>query len=1208
MLPSLAGLSLNDEEPTGVPILKKSESEIAEDRRQAALNKKNRDDRLRAGERRAAERRNAWQEEARRILGPNATREEVRSRAKFLRKEEEVKGEYNEYMADVEGAAAKREVVRAAARTASLAEASRREEAARVAAAERAAAAERVAAAERAAAEQREEAARVAAAERAAEALPNPMEVGDDSPPYRGVTALLQPRTYDRIEKLREHLAFKTVRTPVGQSAGLADVLPIGFNRLIRYASLKRGTKEKEGKRPPKSPAEMEKIMWTRRTKAWKAFVDAKGRVLNDDNEKRTWEALTAEASNIPLDKVRWNTKQYFNKKLIDHVNKEKGRQDAAMEHFNDPDGHPAIQKEMYEAMQRKHSLEGSVIFVRTEKVQKVYEAVLAFCQADLKYEVTMARRRTWAALYEFMEKVMLKKWDPNNPAHTREVLWAKAIDEARRLPCFPTHAHTFERLQVLMETQVANNIQWQYPYYNAYDLSRDGGIFGNEFKFVISEGPTMSLIMHGTGAQTKYYVQHVHVSWGWMRRFLREGATDLARTLGSFCASRFLVDEEYQREKDEHDEAKNRGVPEALQTLPDPRTKALYGDLLSLGEQRRMDSDLSDRGKDEASRGAQITLGLKPPNQQSINAEPLTIDRLRPYGSLTPDNYVYYDPFFEELRLTYGPSILDDRRWPGTPYDWRPDITENRNEAFKSMFIKYDAYAQHQEFAQKFINALEKSEEELYDQAYWDRSMVSNVLDPGDPAQSGADPAQSGANPAQSGGCLRDRPKRVAMSFSLTSGFNVAPHDDSGSALEHIVFTYPAHTDLPLGHNPMFVASGVIMMLPGPADRGPPDDELANIHACLCTVPGQEVHHGSMPTWTAGLYQEAFEADKLAELTLPKHFKCGSALITKTVPRLLANHKKGFPRCRGLIDELNHLYFNNLDIEVDKLRQLLYDGNELGPGDDEDTKGKVWSFEARTRWLASYDTEEGRKEAKSKAKRAYDAVYKPTDEEKQAREVREQRQAQQAQGGEVEYESESASDVEQGAEEDGDLDGGSDGNGGEGGGSGDESAQMPPHAQRQSSDQPGSSVAPMDVEGDGGSDGNGGTLPAPTWSEVVHKAEYLSTRKRKQPNFLGNFEIHDDVVEVNGRKVKDPLHWIKDDLTNQDNMAKRAEKMKERKEWLETFRQQRAAAQATYDKNPNDRKAAKRLMLARETVQAAKRHIEVVKERLAEYDALHPQ
>ena len=445
-------------------------------------------------------------------------------------------------------------------------------------------------------------------------------------------------------------------------------------------------------------------------------------------------------------------------------------------------------------------------------------------------------------------------------------------------------------------------------------------------------------------------------------------------------------------------------------------------------------------------------------------------------------------------------------------------------------------------------------------------------------------------------------------MSFSLTSGFNVAPHDDSGSALEHIVFTYPAHTDLPLGHNPMFVASGVIMMLPGPADRGPPDDELANIHACLCTVPGQEVHHGSMPTWTAGLYQEAFEADKLAELTLPKHFKCGSALITKTVPRLLANHKKGFPRCRGLIDELNHLYFNNLDIEVDKLRQLLYDGNELGPGDDEDTKGKVWSFEARTRWLASYDTEEGRKEAKSKAKRAYDAVYKPTDEEKQAREVREQRQAQQAQGGEVEYESESASDVEQGAEEDGDLDGGSDGNGGEGGGSGDESAQMPPHAQRQSSDQPGSSVAPMDVEGDGGSDGNGGTLPAPTWSEVVHKAEYLSTRKRKQPNFLGNFEIHDDVVEVNGRKVKDPLHWIKDDLTNQDNMAKRAEKMKERKEWLETFRQQRAAAQATYDKNPNDRKAAKRLMLARETVQAAKRHIEVVKERLAEYDALHPQ
>ena len=650
------------------------------------------------------------------------------------------------------------------------------------------------------------------------------------------------------------------------------------------------------------------------------------------------------------------------------------------------------------------------------KKVQKVYEAVLAFCQADLKYEVTLARRRTWAALYKFMEKEMLEKWDPNNPAHTREVLWAHAIKEARRLPCFPSQVPMFARLQVLMETQVANNIQWQYPYYNAYDLSRDGGIFGNEFKFVISEGPMMSLIMHGTGAQTKYYVQHVHVPWGWMRRFLGEGATDLARTLGSFCASRFLVDEEYQREKDEHDEEKNRGVPEALQTLPDPRTRALYGDLLSLGEQRRMDSNLSDRGKDEASRGAQIALGLKPPNQQSINAEPLTIDRLRPYGSLTPDNYVYYDPYFETLRASpvYDPYRGGDHRWPGIPPDWRPDITENRDEAFKSMFIKYDAYAQHQAFVQNFIHVLERSEEELYDQAYWDRSMVSNVLDPE--------------------GCLRDRPKRVAMSFSLTSGFNVAPHDDSGSALEHIVFTYPAHDQLPDGHNPMFVASGVIMMLPGPAERGPPEDKLANIHACLCTVPGRNVHHGSMPTWTAGLYQEAFEADKLAELTLPKHFKCGSALITKTVPRLLANRDNKFPKCRGLIDELNPLYFNNPNMDVDKLRQLLYDGNEPGPGDDEDTRGKVWSFEARMRWLASYDTEEGRKEAKEKAKRAYDAVYKPTDEEKQAREVREQRQAQQAQGGEVQYESESASDSEEGEEDEEGEEEASDG-----------SVQMPP-------------------------------------------------------------------------------------------------------------------------------------------------------------------
>ena len=794
-----------------------------------------------------------------------------------------------------------------------------------------------------------------------------PMEMEEDPdalPPYRGDTSLLRPSTSDRIEELRRHLLTDpSPANPEKAKPDFTDVLPMGFERLMNYDFIKRGTEEKRGTkekkdvRPKQSPATVQQTMLKDRLKAWEAFIVARNAVLKSEKEMRMLQTRGG-TSNIPLEKVRWDTKTYLKGGIINYAASEKGGKRDGLKYFKDAQTYPAIKADLYKALQKRQSTDGKTIFVRTEKVQAVYEAALAFCQADLKYEVTLARRRTWVALYEFLEARMMEKWDPNEPEHTREFLWTHAIQEAReKLPCFPPDTNTFERLQKLMEAQVTNNIQWQYPYYNAYELSRDDGFLGEEFKFDISRGPTMSLVEDETVPdQRTYYIQHIHIPWEWMKVFLHDKATNLARGLGDFCGSRFLVDKKYEEAKETHDAIKP-DAPKALQTRPDPRIKKTAP--LSMKENRRLDSDLSNRGIDNASRGAQLTLGTMHSNYHTLSAEPLSIDRNRRFGSMQAEDYEFYDPYLEKFGKAWKPPA----NWQ-PPEEWRKDIeTPLRRRTFLRMHKKYWAYTEHQVYAKTFIDALEASEEALYAQAWNERLLVGELLDPN--------------------GCLRDTPKRKAFAFSLTSGFSVAPHDDSGAALEHIVFTYPAHTELPLGHNPMFVASGIIMMLPGPADKGPPGNELAGIRACLCTVPGHGVHHGSMPTWTAEFYEAAEKADKLATLTLPKHFKCGSALITKVVPSMVAQRvdKNGnlteFTDCQGLITVLDPDFKNDKNMEVTKLVQLLYKGNEPTGLEDLSTKGKVWSFDVRTQWLASYPTKDLRNEMKALMLKAYRDYYK---------------------------------------------------------------------------------------------------------------------------------------------------------------------------------------------------------------------------------------
>ena len=1073
-------------------------------------------------------------------------------------------------------------------------------------------------------------------------------EVVDEYPPLRGDRSLLQPSTYNGIEELRQHLEFASQPTPSGASPNLEDVLRIGFEKFMDYASVKRGTKG----RAEISPAAMENSTLADRRKAWEEFTAARDIVLNDDAESRRWRRLrtSKRTSGIPLENVRWKTEQYLMRDILDFADRERGGKGVALEYFKDAQKYPAIQEELYKALQERQRSDGRTIFVRTKKVQAVYEAALAFCQADLKYELTLARRRTWAALYQFLEASMLQlPRDSEGNLKARKDLWEHAINDARKkLHCFPPDAPTFERLQLLMEKQVTNNIRWQYPYYNAYELSRDDGIFGREFKFWISKGPTVSLVQENGArkGERMYYIQHVHIPWEWMKTFLKKTATNLARGLGDFCGSRFLVDKKYEEAKEKHDSEKP-DAPKALQTLPDPRITKVAP--LTLKEHRRLQSELSNRGFDHASRGAQIMLGTMHSNYHTTSVEPMSIGQNRRYGSMVPEDYEFYDPFFEDQGKTWEPAT----GWE-PPNSWRPDIRTNRRRAFLRMHKKYWEYAKQQEYAQTFIAAFEASEKELYLQAWKERELVGELFDPNE--------------------CLRKTPKRTAFAFSLTSGFNVAPHDDSGAALEHIVFTYPAHAELPLGHNPMFVASGVIMVLPGPVDKGPPGDELAGIRACLCTVPGHDVHHGSMPTWTASYYKMMLEGGKLDELTLPKHFKCGSALITKVVPQMVAQRKDKktgdwieFKDCEGLIDKLNDRYANDPNMNVAKLMQLLYEGNKPYRDDPDplkndppETKGKVWSFDVRTQWLASYPNETDRKEMKRRMMLAYGNVYGLTpkqqeevkEQEEQQEEEQQQRQREEEEEErkreeeerrrrEEEARPESTSDQSSGSEEDEDEDededgnddddsGGGDGGGDDSGGGGDDSggggggggdASEPEKGQSDPMDDNESGKAPPPIDGGLSDDSDDNvpldqrsTTPTPPAQagpsaapmDVEGDGATKKRRRSKPPNRLGNYADDDDLVEINGRKVKDLIHWIKDQ--NLGNMKERAENEKERKHQLAKYERKRAKAQEEVDRNREDSAAKEALVLAQEAVQAVEKHIEVAERKLMEYDAQHPR
>ena len=100
--------------------------------------------------------------------------------------------------------------------------------------------------------------------------------------------------------------------------------------------------------------------------------------------------------------------------------------------------------------------------------------------------------------------------------------------------------------------------------------------------------------------------------------------------------------------------------------------------------------------------------------------------------------------------------------------------------------------------------------------------------------------------------------PNSTAFSLSLSTGYVVGPHDDSGKALETIGFAYASDTPLPEGHAWEFAVAGCVHPLP-----------KTRAEFALIAVRGEGVAHGTLPT--SGT--EPHYAD---------HAGVGSALVSK--------------------------------------------------------------------------------------------------------------------------------------------------------------------------------------------------------------------------------------------------------------------------------------------------------------------------------------
>ena len=104
------------------------------------------------------------------------------------------------------------------------------------------------------------------------------------------------------------------------------------------------------------------------------------------------------------------------------------------------------------------------------------------------------------------------------------------------------------------------------------------------------------------------------------------------------------------------------------------------------------------------------------------------------------------------------------------------------------------------------------------------------------------------------------------AFSATISSGYVVESHEDSGMALEVVSFVYPSEEPMPAPHVWCFAVSGCVHALP-----------TAPQQFCTIAIRGTGVQHGTLPTCSGG------NGGGGEQKHLAMHRGVGSALVTKT-------------------------------------------------------------------------------------------------------------------------------------------------------------------------------------------------------------------------------------------------------------------------------------------------------------------------------------
>jgi hypothetical protein len=173
--------------------------------------------------------------------------------------------------------------------------------------------------------------------------------------------------------------------------------------------------------------------------------------------------------------------------------------------------------------------------------------------------------------------------------------------------------------------------------------------------------------------------------------------------------------------------------------------------------------------------------------------------------------------------KVTEGPLLMHGvHRFHGVHVEGRASEWVQRYNPTGEGAEKSEAHRAAIEKTNKHCRALQRLEETLLPEAAETRHQIATTLDP-----------------AAEFRVIKDDPACTPFSMGMGSGYVVECHNDSGCALEGILFQYSSEEPMPEGHAWMFVAAGCLHKLPAKRSEG----------AAYMAVRGSDASHGTLPT-----------------------------------------------------------------------------------------------------------------------------------------------------------------------------------------------------------------------------------------------------------------------------------------------------------------------------------------------------------------------